>query len=148
MTDQQLAQASDTTMLALTLWREASNQPKDTQVAVAASILNRVRRPSWWGDSILAVIVKKWQYSSLTAPGDPNLVRWPHGYTPDWVLALEVAAGVMDGSLHTPTPGADSYYDVSLPTPPTWATPETFVGQVGRMRFYNQDRDHEVAVTG
>jgi spore germination cell wall hydrolase CwlJ-like protein len=135
--------ASDLTFLALVLWREARAEPREGKVAVAYSILNRVERPSWWGRSLLEVITRKWQYSSMTDPNDVQLTRWPTAYDPTWLSCLEVAASVLARTEPNPAPGADSYYAVSMPAPPRWATPETFVVQVGHHRFYNLDHDVE-----
>ena len=131
-------------MLALLVWREARGESRAARVAVAGTVLNRVRRPSWWGDSILSVVFKKWQYSSLTDPHDPQLTTWPSSFDQVWLECLEVAANVLDGTDHTTMPGADSYFDRSIPAP-AWATPNIYVGQIGRLRFYNVDRDYEGA---
>lgn len=133
--------------LALTIWREASNQPHGTKVAVGYSILNRVERPSWWGTDLLSVLFKRWQYSSLTAPGDPNLVRWPLPADPSWLDSMAAAEAVLDRTEPNPFPGADSYFDESI-TSPTWATPDKYCGRSGAFYFYNVDMDHEASVTG
>lgn len=140
-----LRAASDVVFLALAIWREASGEPHAVRVAVACSILNRVDRPSWWGGTITEVLFKKWQYSSLTAPGDPNLVRWPSAGDLTWRESLQIARDVIEGLVTSPVPCADSYFDVSIAAP-EWATPDRFVAQLGRVRFYNTDHDHEAAV--
>jgi N-acetylmuramoyl-L-alanine amidase len=132
----------DVTFLALVVWREARGESRESQAGVACSILNRVDRPSWWGTTILSVVTKKWQYSSMTDPHDRQLTTWPREGDVSWETCLQVALGVIDGRIKTAVPGADSYYDVSIPAP-KWATPQTFVGQVGKIRFYNTDHDHE-----
>jgi len=50
---------------------------------------------------------------------------------------------VVYGMSENPAPGADSYFDDSI-SPPKWATLETFVRKIGRLSFYNVDRDTEV----
>jgi spore germination cell wall hydrolase CwlJ-like protein len=132
----------DVTFLALVVWREARGEPRECQAGVACSILNRVDRSSWWGKSILSVVTKKWQYSSMTDPHDRQLTTWPREGDPSWEACLQIAFGAIDGRIKSSWPCADSYYDVSIPAP-TWATPETFVGQIGRIRFYNTDHDVE-----
>jgi spore germination cell wall hydrolase CwlJ-like protein len=49
---------------------------------------------------------------------------------------------VMFGDVVSPVPGADSYYDTSIP-PPKWATDATFVKKIGTLVFHNLDRDIE-----
>src|SRR5574337_272162 len=128
-------------MLALTAWREASGEPALTRIAVMYSVLNRVQRPSWWGKSVLEVVAKKWQYSSLTAPRDPNLIRWPLPEDSVWWPTFGIAYDIMDGLVVNPVLGADSYHDTSIPIPP-WAAGSRFVDQIGRLRFYDVDRDY------
>ena len=134
--------------LALLIWKEARGSSRLAQVAVAHSVLNRVARPSWWGGDLLSVIWKKWQYSSMTAPGDPQLHLEPKVSDPSWAAALEVAHAVLYGGEPCPFPGADSYYDGSMRTPPKWATDDAYCGQVASphantLRFYNVDHDYE-----
>ena len=141
--DKALRDAQDLVFLALVVWREARGESHECQVAVAHSILNRVQRPAWWGDSVLSVVTKKWQYSSMTDPRDVQLVKWPSPVDAAWPGCMEIARDVLAGATVNPVRGADGYYDVSIP-PPKWATPDTFVRQIGRIRFYNLDHDTEV----
>jgi spore germination cell wall hydrolase CwlJ-like protein len=128
--------------LALVLWREARGETPDVRAAIAYVVLTRSNKPSWWGRSVLGVIFKRLQFSSLTAPGDPQLVTWPSpppdGNSADWQAwtdCLTTSAAVLAGSIPNPTPGADSYYDISIRAP-AWATTGTFIGQLGNVRFY------------
>jgi len=135
----ELQNYSDKTFLALTVWREARGETKEVQAGIAHVVLNRVARPSWWGKDIMSVCFKKWQFSSLTDPNDRQLTTWPASSDPSWQQCLQVASDVVDGIVKNPVPGADSYYDISIPAP-KWATAEVFVSQIGRVRFYNLDR--------
>jgi len=130
--------------LALAVWREARGEGHEGKVGVACSILNRVDRPSWWGSTVLSVVTKKWQYSSLTDPHDPQLTTYPKDADPSWVECLQIARDAITGTVDNPVPTADSYHDISIP-PPNWATREVFVKKVGRLIFYNVDRDVEAA---
>jgi spore germination cell wall hydrolase CwlJ-like protein len=133
---------ADKVFLALAVWREARGEERIGQTAVAISILNRVHRPSWWGKSVMEVLFKKWQYSSLTDPHDPQLVAWPKD-DPTWKQCLQVASDAIDGLSPDPAPGADSYFDQSI-APPIWAKKEMFVCKIGHLSFYNVDMDTEV----
>ncbi len=138
-----LKQEADLVFLALTVWREARGQSEECQAGVAYSILNRVKRPSWWGNDICSVVFKRLQYSSLTYPRDPQLTTWPSkSDDPAWIQCLQVANEAICGVSDNPVPGADSYHDISIPAP-KWANPKMFVKQIGRIRFFNVDRDHE-----
>jgi len=109
-------------------------------VAVVHSILNRVNNPKWWGNSVSSVIAKKWQYSSMTDPNDPQLTKFPVQPDESFSQALLAVADVLDNEVPNPAPRADSYYDDSIP-PPKWATPDKLVGKIGRLTFYNIDQD-------
>jgi spore germination cell wall hydrolase CwlJ-like protein len=129
-------------LLALVVWREARGEGYHAQVAVAYSILNRVEKPSWWGRTLAQVIAKKWQYSSMTAPTDPQLIKFPVQPDASFEQVMDVVEAVVTRSVGNPAPHADSYYDTSIPAP-KWATDDCFVAQIGTLRFYNVDRDHE-----
>ncbi len=133
---------ADRTFLALALYREARGESHECKIAVACSIMNRVGRPSWWGKDVMSVLFKKWQYSSLTASKDPQLTTWPQSNDPVWQECLTIADQIFHGELTDPVPGADSYYDISIP-PPNWTKTARFVAQIGRIKFYDVDHDYE-----
>lgn len=142
--------AADVTLLRILLWREARGeviQHPDELIAIGYTVIDRVKKPSWWGHDVLSVISKKWQYSSLTAPGDPNLVSWPTSDDVTWAKCGDIAYSVYTGAVPNPTQGADSYYAVTIAAP-KWATPDKFVKQIGKTRFYNTNIDHEAPITG
>jgi len=130
----------DTVFLALVIWREARGETVIGQRGVAYSILNRVEKPSWWGNDIQSVLFKKWQYSSITDPKDPQLTKWPASHNEAWQHCFMVAVDVISHSVENPVIGADSYFDISIPNP-KWATADKFVKQIGRIKFYNIDGD-------
>ena len=132
---------SDKVFLALAVWREARGEPIACQYAVANSVVNRVHRPSWWGKSVMEVLFKKWQFSSLTNPNDKQLATWPKD-DDSWKQCLQVASDAIYGTAPDPAPHADSFFDDSIP-PPKWAKANMFVGKIGHMSFYNVDLDHE-----
>lgn len=129
-------------LLALVVWREARGCEHDAQVAVACSIRNRVDNPKWWGNDYVSVITKKWQYSSMAATGDPQLIIYPQANDHEFEECLGIADMVHRRMMNNPLGGSDSYIDISIPDPP-WATPDCFVGQIGRLRFFNVDHDIE-----
>lgn len=128
---------------ALVLWREARGESFACKVAVAASVLDRAKKPSWWGKSIIGCLSQKWQYSSVTDPNDVQLDTWPREGDHVFEECLDIVARVMSGDLKTIAEGADSYYDDSLQGDriPKWARehPERFVAKIGRINFYNMD---------
>lgn len=138
-----LGDMTDTQMLALVIYREARGETRAAQATVGWSILARVRKGGWWGNTIQEVIEKPWQYSSITAPHDPQYTGIPltDGMLPGltdaaYMACLDVATAILGNTEPNTLPDADSYYDTSTP-PPKWATGEGFRGQVGRLRFYD-----------
>lgn len=134
-------------LLALTIYREARGELHDAKICVAHTVMNRVNKPGWWGNDIITVLTKKWQYSSLTDPHDRQLTTWPKTDDDAFEECLTVAERVVTGVYNSPLKGIDSYYDDSLQgdTRPKWAKehPERFVGKIGRLNFYNLDQDVE-----
>lgn len=121
--------------LAFVIWREARGESPDARAGVAFTVLFRAAHPGWWGVDIPSVVTKKWQFSSMTDPRDPQLTTWPVMTDSAWLECLQLARGAVDGTVQNPAPGADSYYDISIPAP-KWATPATFVVQLGRIKFH------------
>ena len=125
---------------ALTVWREARNQTDEGKLAVAYTLVERASRPGWWNKgrvgSVVAVATMPWQYSSITDPSDPQLRYFPGESDAQWDACVTAMRQALAGAQPNPAPGADSYYAVSMPIPPKWATPQSFVKQVGDHRFY------------
>jgi N-acetylmuramoyl-L-alanine amidase len=133
-----LQPSADRTFLALTIWREARGESAKCKLAVGYSIVQRVKLRRWYGDNLSTVLFKKWQYSSLTNPKDVQL-------TTSWQDSLYAASTAMAGEKPNPAPGADSYFDESI-DPPSWAKPDDFVLQIGRIKFYDLNKDYEAPV--
>lgn len=128
-------------LLALVLWREARGEGIPGMRAVALCMKNRVDNPKWWGATFADVCTKKWQISSMTDPRDRQLATWPTFNDVAFSDALGLADQALKGTLADLYPGADSYYDISIPAP-KWATESNFIAAVGRLRLHNTDGDH------
>lgn len=139
--------AHTVSVIAMCLWREARNQKEEAIIAVACCIRNRVEKPSWWGRDYLDVVSKKWQFSSITDPKDPQLILYPKKNDKEFTLCLQIADNLLQGQYTHPAPGADSYYDESI-QPPKWAVGNTtrFRGKIGAFYFYDLDNDYEARV--
>lgn len=139
-----LQKKADLAFLALVIWREARGESAEGMIGVAHAILNRVARPSWWGRSVSGVLFKKWQFSSMTDPNDRQLTTWPDRDDRSWGACLSIASAVLVGDIKNPVPGADSYFDISIPAP-KWTATARFVRKIGRINFYDVDHDYEEA---
>jgi spore germination cell wall hydrolase CwlJ-like protein len=104
-------------LLALVLWREARGEGHDGMRAVAHVIKNRVDAtdlPDQWDD----VIGAKRQFSSMTAPGDSQLVLWPKQPDVRFEDAMQLAEDVYNNADQDNTGGAHYYANLAL-VPPT-----------------------------
>lgn len=118
----------------LCVWREAEGASPDAKLAVAWSIQNRVNARTWFGSSLVHVILKKFQYSSFSA-GNPRSLLFPDEAEVAWQECVAAVEAVWEKSQPDPTDGADSYYSTDI-APPDWAKPEQFKAQIGPFRFY------------
>lgn len=108
--------------LARTMWGEARSCGAPGMRHVASVILNRAAHPAWWGRSVVSVCLQPWQFSCRNG-NDPNRAKLlaVTAADPDFVLALKIAQQAVNGELLDQTDGADSYYALSMHTPPAWA---------------------------
>jgi len=127
--------------LARTLWGEARGEPVRGIEAVAAVVVNRVRRAVaaggfWWGGSVIAVCRKPWQFSCWN-PSDPNRAKLLAVKADDPVFAtcLRVARRAVAGVLPDPTGGATHYHRTGIH--PAWAAGSLPSAEIGRHLFFN-----------
>ena len=121
-------------VLALVIWREARGEGAEGMRAVAHVIKNRVDA-SHLPDSWDTVIERKWQFSSMTAPGDPMLVQWPIHPDASFAQAMKIAAEVFSGSDPDLTSGATHYCNLNV-CHPAWADTLHQVAVIGHHTFF------------
>lgn len=97
----------DVVVLALTAWRENRGGGGVGMRSVMNVILNRVaqRKTSAWVECLRPL-----QFSSMTAPGDPELGLWPADEDKQWQDALDLAQSAAREKLYDATQGATLYY--------------------------------------
>lgn len=132
-----LAPEDTARVVALTAIGEASNQGYNGMQAVINSVVNRVKHPGWWGDTLRNVCLAKEQYDCWMA--GPDRLRMLEIPADDVVYqqALTLARLAVAGTLPDITEGADSYYAVTIPAP-SWASAPgtTFTVQIHEHRFF------------
>jgi hypothetical protein len=64
-------------IFSLCLWREGRGVSHDARFGMSWVIRNRVAKATYWGETIVEVCTHPFSFSGMTAPGDPNLVKWP-----------------------------------------------------------------------
>lgn len=129
-------------VLALVIWREARGESHEGRAAVACVIRNRVlatHLEDQWED----VIEKKWQFSSMTAPGDGMLVQWPKQPDAAFEDCMLIATAAIEDTLIDITNGACFYANLAVVPKESsfWSTvannpahPQTVV--IGHHTFY------------
>lgn len=122
--------------LALVVWREARGEPIEGKLAVANVIRNRVEAthlPDQWDD----VIERKWQFSSMTAPGDGMLVQWPRDTDPTWIDSMNVAERVFTLAGCDNTGGATFYCNLDV-CHPSWSDTYHQTVKIGHHTFFRE----------
>ncbi len=131
----------DVDILARTIYGEARGELVRGKEAVAAVVMNRVRRARrhgryWWGSSVREVCTKPWQFSCwnendsnrekivIVVPGNRNFDS-----------CIRIARRAISGTLKDPTGGATHYHVKGLRPP--WARGRSPVAEIGRHQFYN-----------
>lgn len=127
--------------LARTLWGEArgEREVERSMRAVAAVVLNRCKRQTYWGKTIVEVCRKPWQFSCWNR-NDPNLPLIMNVTANDRIFAqaLAIAAeAVSPNAFSDETSGATHYYSTSMANPPRWARGQTPSRTIGRHLFFN-----------
>ncbi len=123
-------------VLARTLWGEARGEGEAGMAAVAAVIVNRARRPGWWGRDIVEICKRPWQFSCWNA-GDPNREKLLRVGNDDaaFAAALRIARLALAGALPDPTQGATHYHAAQIQ--PGWARGREPAARIGGHLFYS-----------
>jgi len=122
-------------VLARTLWGEARGEGNIGMQAVANVIMNRVAIGGWWGDSIVTVSQKPYQFSCWNKD-DPNyrLITALDGEDLYFVTARRIARRAVYGALEDITSHADHYHAAGIT--PFWTSGERPVAVIGNHIFY------------
>lgn len=124
----------DATLLALTAWREARGEGTVGMSAVMHVVRNRVTASNGATD-IAAVCTKKWQFTSMTGNGDPELVLWPQRGDVQFIAAMGLVSDILNGVGDDPTNGATHYFAPAV-VRPSWADKMKLVATIGHHEFY------------
>lgn len=129
-------------ILARTLYGEARGEPVRGKEAVAAVVMNRVRRARaaggtyWWGGTVEEVCRRPWQFSCWNA-GDPNRTKITTVAADNKVFQTcqRIARRALAGTLADPTGGA-THYHAKAANPP-WARGKAPSAEIGGHLFYS-----------
>lgn len=128
-------------MLAKTIFGEARGESLSGQEAVASVVLNRVgfskkRGGYWWGNSIIEVCRKEYQFSCWNK-SDPNrrLLDVVTEENPSFAISKRIALRAIAGVLPDKTEGATHYHVKTLR--PKWSIGKIPCAEIGHHVFYN-----------
>lgn len=121
---------------ALCAFREARGEYAATSgegiMAIINVIANRARLEGVDWD---VVIFKKWQFSSMTAPNDPELEVVPVGNDTIFAYCYRIADHVWNGSIPDNTEGATHYFNPNVVLP-SWTKDMVKIKSIGHHDFY------------
>lgn len=123
---------TDQFILALTAWRENRSGGRTGMQSVMNVILNRAEKR---GTCAYMESTRPLQFSSITAPNDPQLRNWPTVLDPAWQVAQALAQTAADGELADITDGATNYYALTIPEP-SWAAAMTRTVEIEGQVFF------------
>ncbi len=127
---------ADYFMLSLCLWREARGESVDGMTAVANVIRNRVVKHD---SSYYSEVTKMWQFSSITAKGDPQLNLYPSQHDASMLTAVGITESVIAGQTQDNTFGSTLYYDDSISFPSSWDKSKVqATTKIGRLNFFKE----------
>ncbi len=126
-------------IMARTIYGEARGEGYRGMKAVANVIMNRAKIGGWWGDSIITVCKKPWQFSAWNK-NDPNAAiiaaLMPKTGNNLFDTAYELAGDVIAGSVPDITNGATHYHTAAVN--PTWDDNMLSLGNIGNHQFYKK----------
>lgn len=134
----------DEWLACICIWREARGVSLQAKTGVWHVIQNRTQDAQRrWPRTVSGVVAQHMQFSSMTAPGNSQLVLWPVQPTPgqaagaDWEAFLDCQTVVESPLDADPTGGANVYESFGPGEAlPKWATEEALTVQIGPIRFY------------
>ncbi len=131
---------SDILTLARTIYGEARSETRAGRIAVAHVIRNRYMSQKWFGGSSIAeVCLRPLQFSCWNDHHDfyENRVAMMRATLSEKAFAecLEIACGVMTGSIPDNTSGSCHYHNSKVQ--PAWAVGHTSVATIGTQIFYS-----------
>lgn len=124
-------------ILARTLYGEARGEGHHGMECVAQVVINRVRRGGWWGDDIVEVCLKPWQFSCWNK-NDPNRSKIESllpGTNSAFDLAYEIAGQAINGTMPNHI-GTDVYHYKVRGLYANWAVGQTASYTAGGHEFY------------
>lgn len=133
-----LSNISDDNILAKTAWGENRGGGSDGMQSVLNVIINRSKKPSWWGKTPREVCLKPWQFDCWNE-NDPNLEKLLNVGISDgaYMTALELAGKALQGELADLTNGSCYYFAKTMNPWPVWARGKLPSADIAGQLFFN-----------
>lgn len=119
----------DMACLASAIWHEAGNQSKEGQIAVAEVVLARAKS-GIYPRKPCSVVAQRSQFSFVVRGIIPAV---PSDHVADM---MDIARGVVDGSLHSRVRGAMWFHAAYVS--PAWINARVRLGRIGAHVFYTE----------
>lgn len=133
----QSGQSKEIDVLARTIYGEARGEGMQGMQAVANVVMNRAKNPGWWGNDVISVCKKPYQFSCWNL-NDPNYYKIntvTKESDPVFEDALYIAQKAVSGQLTDLTDGATHYHAANIEIP-NWAWEMSLKGIIGSHVFY------------
>lgn len=126
--------AFDIAIPALCAWRENRGGGRTGMQSVVNVLWNRSKQRN---TTMAIEAVRPWQFSSMTAKGDPQLALFPAPGDPQYATAEELVTEAMAGTLPDITGGATFYYAKGV-APPKWSLEMTQTAEIANQVFFKE----------
>lgn len=132
-----LSLLSDQTILAKTAWGENRGGGIEGIQSVLNVILNRAKKPCWWGKTPRGVCLQKDQFDCWNED-DVNFEKLLNVGITDgaYFTALELANKALSGELADLTNGSCYYFAKTIAKWPAWAQGKTPVADIAGQLFF------------
>lgn len=123
-------------LLARVIWGECRGIDQMEARAIAHVVVNRAKRPGWWGKDVKGVCLAPSQFSCLNS-NDPNLPKilradFSDG---DWGTCQREATDAISGASTDPTGGAVAYHATYISKPRDFGSAKPLC-TIGKHKFY------------
>ena len=128
---------SDVLILARTIYGEARGESEEAKIAIANVVMNRVKDPKWWGNTVKEVCLVKSQFSCFNFD-DPNFLELINATIKNKAFqeCFGIAFSVMKGFITDNTNGATHYHNRSVN--PEWDDRMNMTLELDNLLFYNE----------
>lgn len=123
---------ADQFLIAITAWRENRGGGFTGMQSVINVILNRAKLRN---QTPYQICTARLQFSSITAPNDPETILYPSSSDISWPIAVQLTEQAVAGTLEDITEGATSYYALTIPAP-YWAASMTKTVEIKGQVFF------------